>query len=327
MARASRRGASRPRVLFGCLFALLCGLPAIAWAEGDAKAPAAKELTELLTSFLDGASRDDIAAHERFWADDLIYTRSAGVRTNKQEILEGLRTGPEAPAGLPVTYSAQDIHIHQYGDMAVVAFRLVGKTGDSDPPSTATYLNTGTFLKRKGEWRAVAWQATREPEVAPQRPVPARDAVVNLTPGAVARPGLADEIRAADAEFFKAFFDTCDVETVRRYVTDDFEMFHDKGGRVVTSGAGLVQDLVDKCRRQAEGADFLSTRKLVPASLKVYAINHYGAIETGVHEFFAVKAGEPDRLTETGQFTIVWKEENGQWRAARALSYDHVLAQ
>ena len=313
------------RVMQGIWLAALLATAGVARATDEA--PAARELTELLKHFLDGASRDDIKAHERFWADDLIYTRSAGVRTNKQEILESVRAGPETPNEPPVTYSAEDIRIQQYGDTAIVAFRLVGKTAGGDKPATAYFLNTGTFLKRNGEWRAIAWQATKEPEPEPQRPVPAKEAAVNLTPGAVARPGLADEIRAADAEFFKAFFDTCDIETVRRYVTDDFEMFHDKGGRVVTSGAGFVQDAVDKCKRQAEGTDFLSTRKLVPESLKVYAINNYGAIETGVHRFYAVKAGEPDRLTETGQFTIVWKEENGQWRAARALSYDHVLAE
>ena len=32
-------------------------------------------------------------------------------------------------------------------------------------------------------------------------------------------------------------------------------------------------------------------------------------------------------LTEVSQFTIVWKEENGQWRMSRALSYDHQLAE
>ena len=65
----------------------------------------------------------------------------------------------------------------------------------------------------------------------------------------------------------------------------------------------------------------------LPATLRVYPVNNYGAIATGTHEFFAVKAGEPDRLTETGQFTIVWKEEDGRWKLARALSFDHVLAQ
>ncbi|HEU0106862.1 MAG TPA: hypothetical protein VFT38_11870, partial [Vicinamibacteria bacterium] len=32
------------------------------------------ELTRLLREFLAGASRNDAAAHERFWAEDLIYT-------------------------------------------------------------------------------------------------------------------------------------------------------------------------------------------------------------------------------------------------------------
>ncbi|HET8692425.1 MAG TPA: nuclear transport factor 2 family protein [Steroidobacteraceae bacterium] len=297
-------------------------LPALATGEAPAAAgaPAAKELTALLEWFLAGASRNDAGVHERFWANELIYTSSAGERTDKAEILASLRAEPETPAGPPTTYSAEDIRIRQYGDTAVVAFRLVGRTA-GDTPATQYYLNTGTFLRRSGEWRAIAWQATHE---AP--PAPAKDAEVNLTPGAVARPGLAEEIRAADAEFFRAFFDTCDVETVRRYVTDDFEMFHDKSGRVITSGAAFVQDTVDKCRRQAEGTDFLSTRKLVPESLEVYPIAHYGAVETGVHRFYAVKQGEPDRLTETGKFTIVWKDEDGQWRVARALSYDHVLA-
>src|SRR4030095_5739763 len=73
---------------------------------------------------------------------------------------------------------------------------------------------------------------------------------VHLTPGPKARPVLREEILKADAEFFKAFFDTCDVATVRRYVTDDFEMFHDKGGRVSTSGAEFVKTTQEKCQRQ-----------------------------------------------------------------------------
>lgn len=306
----------------------MAGLLAVSSLASAAEpAPAAKELTGLLEYFLAGASRNDAAAHRRFWADELIYTSSAGVRTNKQEILEGLRGDSGAAGEPPVSYSAEDIRIRQYGDTAIVAFRLVGRTGAGDEVQTQGYLNTGTFLRRDGEWRAVAWQATREKAPEPVRPVAAKEAAVNLTPGAVARPGLADEIRAADAEFFKAFFDTCDLATVRRYVTDDFEMFHDKGGRVAASGADFVKTAEDKCRRQAEGTDFLSTRKLIPDSLQVHPINDFGAIATGRHEFFAVKAGAPDRLTETGQFTIVWKEEGGQWKLARALSYDHVLAQ
>jgi ketosteroid isomerase-like protein len=308
------------------LMILILALIAPLGSAAEAPAPASKELTELLEYFLDGASRNDVKVHERFWADELVYTRSAGVRIGKADILEDIRKAPETD-GPPVQYSAEDIRIQQYGDAAVVAFRLVGRTGDEDSPAELNYLNTGTFVKQGGEWRAVAWQATIMAAAEPARMQPQREAEVNLTPGAQARPGLREEIVAADAAFFKAFFDTCDVAAVRRYVTDDFEMFHDKGGRVMGSGAELVKETEDKCRRQAEGTDFLSTRKLDPESLKVYPLNNYGAIATGTHRFYAVKAGEPDRLTETGQFTTVWKEENGEWRMARALSYDHVLAE
>lgn len=292
-------------------------ISAAAAAHQDSPADAA-ELERLLNFFLEGASRNDIAAHERFWADELIYTRSAGVRTNKAEILADVAKGPD-PSEPPTAYTAEDIRIQQYGDTAIVAFRLVGKVGGENP-ETLDFLNTGTFLKRNGEWRAIAWQATRVP-VAPKR-----EAAVNLMPGATARPGLVDEIRQADAEFFRAFFDTCDIGTVRRYVADDFEMIHDKGGIVSRSGAEFVKVTEDKCKRQADGEDFLSTRKLVPESLKVYPIQDDGAIETGTHTFYAVKAGEPDRLTETGQFTHFWKQVNGQWKLSRVLSYDHELA-
>jgi hypothetical protein len=133
-------------------------------ARADSQAPDAAELTALLENFLAGASRNDIAVHDRFWADELIYTRSVGVRTDKAEILAGLKAGPD-PAEPPTTYSAQDIRIRQFGETAIVAFRLVGQVG-GEKPETLQYLNTGTFLKRNGEWRAVAWQATRIPEPA-----------------------------------------------------------------------------------------------------------------------------------------------------------------
>ena len=50
-------------------------------AAADVAAPDAEELHRLLAYFLEGAARNDKAAHERFWADELVYTRSAGVRT------------------------------------------------------------------------------------------------------------------------------------------------------------------------------------------------------------------------------------------------------
>ena len=152
-------------------------------------------------------------------------------------------------------------------------------------------------------------------------------AEVNLTPGPQARPGLFDELIRADAAFFKAVFDDCDIATVAGFVTDDLEFFHDKGGLAFTSGADFVKGIEAKCLRQKDGTDFLSRREIVAESVKVYPLNDYGAIQTGLHRFYAVEEGKPDRLTEVAQFTHVWQEVGGGWRLARVLSYDHQLAE
>lgn len=133
-------------------------------------APDGPELTRLLNEFLAGAGRNDAAIHDRFWADDLIYTRSAGSRTNKQEIMKGLKVPAPAPKpGDPVTvYTAEDMKIQQYGNAAVVAFRLVSTTTRADgTKTTGNNLNTGTFIKRNGKWQVVAWQSTIVPKVEP----------------------------------------------------------------------------------------------------------------------------------------------------------------
>ena len=121
-------------------------------------APAAAELRTLLDQFLDGASKNDHAMHERFWADDLVYTSSAGARRSKAEVMKGVRSSPMNPNPRTI-YGAEDVRIRQYGDnLAVVTFKLVAGTAGS-------YFNSGTFVKRDDRWQAVNWQSTRIPVV------------------------------------------------------------------------------------------------------------------------------------------------------------------
>ncbi|HEY4282401.1 MAG TPA: nuclear transport factor 2 family protein [Chthoniobacterales bacterium] len=130
----------------------------------SSSAPDGAELTQLLKDFLAGASRNDIALHERFWADDVIYTSSSGKRRGKADILSDVRKESATPATNEKTvFSAEEIRIQQYGDTAIVAFRLVGTTTKAGKTETLRYLNTGTFLKRNDKWQVVAWQATKMP--------------------------------------------------------------------------------------------------------------------------------------------------------------------
>ncbi|HEX5703691.1 MAG TPA: nuclear transport factor 2 family protein [Pyrinomonadaceae bacterium] len=130
-------------------------------------APDAAELTKLLNDFLAGASRNDVAMHDRFWAEDVIYTGSAGRRRGKADIMKDVRSAPAPkPGDAKTTYTAEDVRIQQYGNTAIVAFRLVGTTEKDGKTEVANFLNSGTFLKRNGKWQVVNWQATKAAENA-----------------------------------------------------------------------------------------------------------------------------------------------------------------
>ena len=130
-------------------------------------APDAAELTKLLQDFLAGAGKNDVAMHDRFWADELVYTSALGRRKGKADIMRELRAEP-APTPKPeegtTVYTSEEVRIQQYGDTAIVAFRLVATTDKAGTKTVANYLNTGTFLKRNGKWQAIGWQATAMPQ-------------------------------------------------------------------------------------------------------------------------------------------------------------------
>src|ERR1051326_2967792 len=108
-------------------------------------APDTAELTKLLQDFLAGASKNDIAMHDRFWADELVYTSALGRRKGKADIMRELREETKAtpkPEEGTTVYTAEDIRVQQYGDTAVVAFRLVATTDKAGTKTVANYFNT-----------------------------------------------------------------------------------------------------------------------------------------------------------------------------------------
>lgn len=154
-----------------CGIVLVLGIACTTWAVGVGvpvriaaqaqtaqAAPAQAELIALVQDFLKNVPKNERSTFDRFFADDIIYTRGTGQVVTKKDILAevGKETAPTANA----TFTGEDFNVHQYGDMAVVNFRLVMHATDSDKPVTRTFRNTGTFMKRNGQWQAIAWQAT-----------------------------------------------------------------------------------------------------------------------------------------------------------------------
>lgn len=141
---------------------------------------AENQIRILLDEFL--AHVDEAAMHERFWADELVYTGSSGAKRTKQEIVASVKkseeeakaaatpaaTAPESAATAePATvqkpagrdfYAAEEVQVRQFGAAMVLNFRLVHHLPDG---KTDLYRNSGVFVRKKAGWQVVSWQATK----------------------------------------------------------------------------------------------------------------------------------------------------------------------
>ena len=135
------------KTLSALILGLLISLPLAAEEKQTIK--------DLLASFLDGASINDVETHERFWAEDLVYTSSSGARFGKAELMQGVRQAPE-PDGS--RYSADQVTLRIHGETAVLTFRLIAESVDGQ---RQYFYNTGVLRQQDGHWQVSTWQATR----------------------------------------------------------------------------------------------------------------------------------------------------------------------
>jgi ketosteroid isomerase-like protein len=268
------------RVLSSAIVALMLALGVHAQS-----APDATELTKLLRDFLEGASRNDAAMHDRFWAEDLIYTGSSGRRIGKADIMRDTRSAPAPKPGDPATaYSAEDIRIQQYGNTAIVAFRLVSVTKRGGKTETSNYLNTGTFLKRNGKWQVVSWQATRMPR---------------------SEEDSKKEVAATETAFHQAIL-AADIKTLKPLVDESFIWTHAAGGQMTR------QQLLDQL-----GSGRLKYSKLETNNVTVSV---YGdtAVVRGVspRQRSAIPGeGSGDASPFTVYYTLTFINQGSGWKA------------
>ncbi len=126
------------------------------------------DLQRQLEAFLAGATMNDAEQHDVFWADELVYTSSAGTRFGKQALMDNVnKTGLIKPEEIEMVYSAKDVNIRLFGDMALLDFTLVGTNSDNTE-NAQHYLNSGVFVWRDNRWQVVNWHATLKGPAASQ---------------------------------------------------------------------------------------------------------------------------------------------------------------
>ena len=140
-------------------------------------------------------------------------------------------------------------------------------------------------------------------------------------------PALTQAITARDADLFQLFFLGCDPARMATFLTPDFEMYHDRGGKIAGSAAAFVADYATQCEAKKKPDAWRSRRALVAGSLYVDPVPGFGAIEEGDHVFYERQGEGPEKLVGKAHFVQLWAlGTDGAWRLARVLSYKHAAA-
>lgn len=133
---------------------------------------------------------------------------------------------------------------------------------------------------------------------------------------------LYQTIKEKDSLLFNIGFNKCDISQFDNLVSEKFEFYHDQLG-VTDSKSTFINSIQNGLCK----LNYKPKRMLIENSLRVYPLknngNLYGAIETGIHHFYAIEKDNTEYLTSIAQFSHLWILENGNWRLNKGLSYDH----
>jgi hypothetical protein len=124
---------------------------------------------------------------------------------------------------------------------------------------------------------------------------------------------LFDTIARMDSLMFAAY-NTQKTAEMKTYFTKDLEWYQDNGGllnyETVFSNFQSIFDRPEKL-----------SRELVKGTLEVIPVKNFGAIEIGQHRFKHIENGKLE--VGTFRFVMIWKNDNGNWKISRVISFDH----
>jgi hypothetical protein len=130
---------------------------------------------------------------------------------------------------------------------------------------------------------------------------------------AITKNELFNKIANLDSLLFAAY-NSKNLDLMKNYFTSDLEWYQDNGGLIDF-------EKVFENFNSIFNRDYDLKRSLIKESLEVHLIEGYGAIEIGMHQFKHIENGK----LEIGifKFLMIWKNDNGNWKISRVVSYDH----
>ena len=127
-----------------------------------ATSDAATEILALETQHNAAIAHRDVATLDRMTSADYTFVTPRGFLINKAQVLKALANG-EFKYEYRQIY---DVKIRVYGDAAVVTGRSLYSGQDQGHGQGGAFRYTRVYVRQNGRWLAVAWQATREDELA-----------------------------------------------------------------------------------------------------------------------------------------------------------------
>ena len=124
---------------------------------------------------------------------------------------------------------------------------------------------------------------------------------------------LFNKVVNLDSSLFAAY-NSKNLNLMKTYFTKDLEWYQDNGGLIDFNKVfSNFQSIFNR--------DYDLKRNLIRESLEVHPIEGYGAIEIGKHQFKHIENGKLE--IGTFKFVMIWKNDNGNWKISRVISYDH----
>ena len=124
---------------------------------------------------------------------------------------------------------------------------------------------------------------------------------------------LFNKVANLDSSLFAAY-NSKNLNLMKAYFTKDLEWYQDNGGLIDFEKVfSNFQSIFNR--------DYDLKRNLIRESLEVHPIEGYGAIEIGKHQFKHIENGKME--IGTFKFVMIWKNDNGNWKISRVISYDH----
>ena len=124
---------------------------------------------------------------------------------------------------------------------------------------------------------------------------------------------LFNKVAQLDSSLFAAY-NSKKLDLMKTYFTNDLEWYQDNGGLI--NFEKVFENFNSIFNR-----DYDLKRNLINESLEVHPIEGYGAIEIGKHQFKHIENGKLE--IGTFKFLMIWKNDNGNWKISRVISYDH----